>query len=513
MNEDETCESGPFETLLSRLGRRLDSDKHLRDDLRRVLVLLHTPAPGVDRTEATPTTAAMEESLVPEAAEALIEEVPPPGPANHEPPAGTSVPVTELQSLVATFGRQPPPATPAVTYEVLESSVILKRVAIKRAAVLLALERAAQSRSGEPLTPRAHAFAALIKQAREQPNCYLWMCHGMHEKREPEEWRRVLNCFQALERALRLTEQVLHDTTQEARLLPSLLLLAEAKSALISEGQSVFHIDDADAIDTHEFLCATGYERRVFINRFMTAADPADPELVPALLDRIAELEYIVTQDAQERDQRRQLLNRVKYELKQAGGDMAESALHWQKVVEAVTALVKSGLPASHAGLRDLLLPTLENLPDEQTVPLSDAFRDVLRAIDIHEALREQTADAPAFPATVTPEVERAREALKDGTMVIIGGDCRQESRRAIMRAFQLKEVNWIETRPHETSTQFEPAVARPEVRAVLLAIRWSSHSYGDVKSYCDRHDKPLVRLPRGYGINQIAHEICQQIL
>ncbi len=218
-------------------------------------------------------------------------------------------------------------------------------------------------------------------------------------------------------------------------------------------------------------------------------------------------------QENQAREQRRQLLNRIKYELKQAGGDSAESNAHWCKVVESVTALVGSGLPASNARLRELLVPALEDLPDEDAVPLSGAFRDVLRAIDTHEALREQTADAPAAPIADTPEVERARDALKGSTMVIIGGDCRQESRRAIMRAFQLKELNWIETRPHETSTQFEPAVARADVRVVLLAIRWSSHSYGDVKNYCDRHNRPLVRLPRGYGINQIAYEICQQML
>ena len=46
---------------------------------------------------------------------------------------------------------------------------------------------------------------------------------------------------------------------------------------------------------------------------------------------------------------------------------------------------------------------------------------------------------------------------------------------------------------------------------AVILSIRWSSHSFGDVKHWCDQHDKPLVRLPRGYNASQVAKEIIDQ--
>jgi hypothetical protein len=45
----------------------------------------------------------------------------------------------------------------------------------------------------------------------------------------------------------------------------------------------------------------------------------------------------------------------------------------------------------------------------------------------------------------------------------------------------------------------------------VLLAIRWSSHSFGDVKRFCDQFGKPLVRLPAGYSPNQVAVQILAQ--
>jgi hypothetical protein len=95
---------------------------------------------------------------------------------------------------------------------------------------------------------------------------------------------------------------------------------------------------------------------------------------------------------------------------------------------------------------------------------------------------------------------------------VLIGGVERTASGRAIERAFGLSRLNWISTRPHESVTIFEPAVARPETAVVLLAIRWASHSYGDVKDYCEKYGKPMVYLTGGYNPNQIAHQILAQV-
>ncbi len=46
----------------------------------------------------------------------------------------------------------------------------------------------------------------------------------------------------------------------------------------------------------------------------------------------------------------------------------------------------------------------------------------------------------------------------------------------------------------------------------MLLAIRWSSHSFGDVKRFCDRYGKPMVRLPGGYSPNQVAAQVLMQV-
>ena len=95
--------------------------------------------------------------------------------------------------------------------------------------------------------------------------------------------------------------------------------------------------------------------------------------------------------------------------------------------------------------------------------------------------------------------------------MVLIGGNRRREAQESLRRALGIKDLIWIETREHEAIAGFEPLIARADVAVVLLAIRWSSHAFGDVKQLCDRHGKLLVRLPGGYNPNQVAAQILAQ--
>ena len=48
---------------------------------------------------------------------------------------------------------------------------------------------------------------------------------------------------------------------------------------------------------------------------------------------------------------------------------------------------------------------------------------------------------------------------------------------------------------PHTSFYTFEPAIARPDTAVVLLAIRWSSHGFGEVRAVCEPHGK-LARPP-----------------
>ena len=46
----------------------------------------------------------------------------------------------------------------------------------------------------------------------------------------------------------------------------------------------------------------------------------------------------------------------------------------------------------------------------------------------------------------------------------------------------------------------------------VIVAIRWSSHSFENVDELCRKYGKLYVRLPGGYNANQVAKQILDQV-
>jgi len=173
-----------------------------------------------------------------------------------------------------------------------------------------------------------------------------------------------------------------------------------------------------------------------------------------------------------------------------------------------VDEIVGEGVPPSNREIRELLLPVIDDLPARDEIP--NGFRLVLREIDRFLAARSAPVRSPAAHET-SAEVKQAARLLSGNSIVLIGGNRRREAQESLKRALGLKDVVWIETKEHQAVDGFTPLIARADVALVLLAIRWSSHAFGDVKQICDRHGKLLVRLPGGYNPNQVAAQILAQ--
>lgn len=93
----------------------------------------------------------------------------------------------------------------------------------------------------------------------------------------------------------------------------------------------------------------------------------------------------------------------------------------------------------------------------------------------------------------------------------MIGGECRPDKQEALRRELGLKELRWITTRAHTSIELLLTAVSDPDISLVLLLIKLASHSYGELAEPCKRRGIPLVRIPGGYGTNQLAHQILEQ--
>ncbi len=352
----------------------------------------------------------------------------------------------------------------------------------------------------------------IIARAKMLPDCFLWMCH--RDKPMPADlaqYEDLAGCFDAAASIVTLIDQLLKDEAEEEESMfeHALDLAAEAQSALRLAITGMDGSGDSDQLKLFNWLRATGAEQQILIHRFMRKDDPADPKGWPQLQKRIQAVEEKLQFTKHRVKRQKGLYSKLRYHIKLIHDNAGQERNHdWQKIVESIEDLVNDGLPPSNREIRDLLLPMLDDMPE--TLELSKNFKLVLREIDRFLSSLPTKADG-ATQIEPIEEVRRAAELLRGQTIVLIGGDRRPLAAEALTQAFSLKDLIWVEGRD-QTYADFEPEVARPEVAVVILAIRWSRHGFGEVKAFCEKYGKPLVRLPGGYSPNQIASHIVSQV-
>ena len=167
-------------------------------------------------------------------------------------------------------------------------------------------------------------------------------------------------------------------------------------------------------------------------------------------------------------------------------------------------------MPPSSPAIRESLLPIFDEMPELDGLPAG--FDLVYREVDRYLAQQQQSEQAePPAPREPSADVLRVADALRSKTVVFIGGVPRPHNRERLRAAFALERLDWLETREHQSIAPFEVQIARPEVALVIVAIRWSSHSFEGAKEFCERHGKPMLRLKAGYSPNQVAAQVLAQ--
>ena len=382
----------------------------------------------------------------------------------------------------------------------------------------------------------------MLRRASKLPECFIWTHKlSLGSVGTPDDYDRLAGNFDAAAEALEFAEFMLHrDDEEDLQLSRSFYILAETQSALRAAVQ-YFSPDwkyDNDQILIFQWLRQIGRERNIFISQYMRLDDMAEPGDWQERIDRIHRTQAEVSEgeqsaraeqleaearelaerlQAEQRSKRiQELFGAVKYHsrvIQRDSGAQSVNLLHdWRRIVDAASELVTLGIPPSNVDIRAGLLPILDLMP--VALVTGREFDLILREIDTYLALQEQDqanttgVDAAAFGSV---DVVRATEMLRGRALVLIGGDRRPHTADALKKAFGLSELIWIATRSHQSYTLFEPEIARPDVAAVVLAIRWASHGFGEVKSVCDKYGKPLVRLPAGYNPNQVAAQLVSQ--
>jgi len=353
--------------------------------------------------------------------------------------------------------------------------------------------------------------ADLRHRATALPDCPLWMLAESPYVTAPKIWDDLAGAYTAAASAAELFAAWHHvpDVFRPQIAADVLSLAAESQSLLMYAVADTRGVrQDFEQIQLFVRVREATRTERVFLSRFMKREDRADPATWPSLVSRLNEAtEKVKTIEHRDKNRAKHLHN-LKFKSKKMQTDPAGGSDEWPRVWELIEELISSGMPASDPELREILLPLLDRVPDDY-VP-SSAVGLVFREIDKHLAARP--SDTVPHIDEPTAEVSEVAKLLSGREIVLIGGHVRPTHKAHLVKAFDLANVRWLSVPEHTSHTVFESDIARPEVALVLLAIRWTSHSYSEVDQYCQKYATPLVRLPGGYGVNQVAHQILAQV-
>lgn len=353
----------------------------------------------------------------------------------------------------------------------------------------------------------------LYERALKLNKCFLWMTGLFLPSQETlPAWREMARCFETLARVCdalltHAAERDAGDTSYPEKLI---FLAAEAQSALRAAVPGTGQGYDPDQVRFFGWIADYARTNHHFIPRYMRQEDLAQPDQwreVQEALDAVADEEA----DKRKRERTRDsLLSKVRYHANKVLEAQTASMTHdWNVVIASVESLVELGVAPSDRDLRTMLLPIMDFLPElEGDYPGVDR---VIREIDRYLANRP-VQESPPAETVVDPLIAKARALLAGKSIMIIGGEKRLRAEENLQEALGLKRVVWVTAYHHQSIYSFRPVVERDDVDLVCLLIRWSSHAFGDVKTFCDEMDKPLVRIPGGYNPKQMAHQILEQV-
>jgi hypothetical protein len=388
---------------------------------------------------------------------------------------------------------------PAATVERLEE--IAEQLAMKAEACQWAIDNVD--------TPKREAPANFYERSADK-EWHPWMLTRFWPKHPNDSaWTQLKQTF----------ELTAHACTNLARLFDSDALrdrfagraLSQARSLLESLAAAVTDVGqgyDCSQVALRAWL-DNAHVSQPWVSQALTQLEIPLPANVLGAVDTLREEIYSACRCSKEQ---KRLFGKARFHAKkiaEAKPASVEVLADWRILASTLDGLVRDcGVRPSSVDVRYLLLPIHERLPILDAVP--PGFDLCLRALDDYLCLNPGCSRGDD-PAPDAPCVEEARRLLRDTKVVLIGGDMRPDAKRRIEEALGLKELIWVRSKVHASVEGFRPAILRSDVSLALLAIRWSSHSFVEVRDFCEVSGKPLVWLAGGYNPNQVAHQIMQQ--
>lgn len=364
---------------------------------------------------------------------------------------------------------------------------------------------------------------AEIRNAARETGTFLWMINPQRWRSRPtaESVEIVAGCYDALAEAselMALADQL--EREQET----ALKLLGEAQSsvrAAVEDYASTRRDDDQEA--AFGWLRHETDRRRVYVP-YMQLENPAPPEQHADLRRRVAEVRERLDSMQRRAREIQNALRRIEYHARHIADrppgepvpDPAGDA-DFTRICETVDKLLSAGVPPSDVRLRERILPIVDRIAEPQT-PLPPAMSRVLSAVqdyvDQQQAEDERLrADANGRSEASDELIAAARQRVLGRDAVLIGGVPSEPHRQRLIAGLGLRSLDWVRVEHHEPFDSAETAIRRPGVNLVMIMTRWRSHRDGPAaRAACRTLGIPLVELPAGYNLRQVAYRLVEQL-
>lgn len=265
-------------------------------------------------------------------------------------------------------------------------------------------------------------------------------------------------------------------------------------------------VEDPDQQTVFLAIRNLGFQRRIFVERHLSAYDLAPTSDWRKFRDHVVRLRDRVSRTKEMKKD----FSSIKYETDRLRQNDPAPAERWKTIDRRVEHLLeKIRLQPSSAELRSLIVPVLNTKPEE--FEGSPSFQAVMQHIYEYVAEQSEREEEELTGKREPTHVLEARKLLEGKRMLVIGGIPKPHAIESYVRRLGLDDVEWPEVGEHKSTAPFENMVSRCDV--VLALIQWCGHAYSwDLKEMAERHGRAYVRIPGGYNVSQVAHEVLDQV-
>jgi len=399
----------------------------------------------------------------------------------------------------------------------VDLKLVAERCRLKAASCRLFIEK----RNARPNTPEERAILerlnAMIAQAKSKPNCFLWVFWREKTQPDDEVLTLIADCYEALAEAIdlvrRIDETEFNPGSEVER--AALQLLAEANSALRAAMEHTWlNEDDRDQLETHVWLRRETAARQVYIDRFMTADDRADPAQASDLRSRIASVVQHINVQSRHIKDIKNALGQIKYHARMVvknGG--SETDTHWKKIAEAARRLEGMGIKPTDRRIGDAIGADAAKLWTGATAETS-CLSEVIDGIAAKQ--KDSASGVPPAgsdePRAWSDQVLDVRRLLRGTRMVVIGGVRNAQAAERLIEAFELKDVEWVVLTEHGSGAPMRAPIQRSDTSVVIVIVKLAGHLHAEeARRYAGEARKPCVLLTGGYNPEKVAVEIMKQ--